>query len=437
MSSTAAEGDDSWPVWWLLASGFFAVALLLGGFVLWAAISQIGGAVIAQGRIEVEQNRQVVQHPDGGVVNEILIREGDVVAAGDLLISLDANDLTSELAVVEGQLFEVLARRARLDAERDGSETLVFDPLLTESDKPVTAELMDGQQRLFEARLESARSETEQLAKQKEQIADQIDGIRAQQESINNQLGFIAEELADQQTLLDRGLAQATRVLALQREMASLTGQAGELAAAIASSEGRMTELDIAILRIESSRREEAITTLRDLQFNEIELAERRRQIIRQLERLEIRAPVSGVVYDLRVFGRGAVIRPADPVLFLVPQDRPLIITARVQPQNIDEVLLGQEVRVRFSAFSQRTTPELLGRVEQISADAFIDEASRVSYYRAQVALLDGEMARLPEGLVLVPGMPVDVFFSTAERSPAEYLLKPISDYFARTFRES
>jgi HlyD family secretion protein len=296
---------------------------------------------------------------------------------------------------------------------------------------------MEGQQRLFEARLVSARSEIEQLSKQKEQIADEIEGIRAQEESARSQLGFIAEELESQQSLLDRGLTAASRVLALRREMAGLTGQAGELAAMRASSEGRMTELDIAILRIETSRREQAITTLRDLQFNEIELAERRRQILNQLERLDIRAPVAGVVYDLRVFGTRAVIRPAEPVLFIVPQDRPLVISAQVESQDVDEVLLGQEVRVRLSAFNQRTTPELVGRVEQVSADAFTDEASRMSYYRAQVALLDGETGRLPEGQTLIPGMPVDVFFTTSERTPVEYLLKPITDYFTRSFRES
>lgn len=429
--------DESWPARGLLIGGFLGVSVLLGGFGVWASMSEIGGAIIASGQIEVEHNRQVVQHPDGGVVKEFHVREGDEVAVDDLLIRLDASDLVSELAVVEGQLFEVLARRARLIAERDGVEALVFDPLLVETRNPVAAELMEGQRSLFEARLVSARSEIEQLEKQKEQIADEIVGIKAQQQSARDQLGVISKELGDQQALLERGLTQAQRVFALQREMSGLTGRTGELAAAVASSEGRMTELDITILRIESSRREEAITTLRDLQFSEIELAERRRQILNQLERLEIRAPVSGVVYDLRVFGPEAVIRPAEPVLFIVPQDRPLVITARVRPQDIDELLLGQQVRVRFSAFNQRTTPELLGRVEQISADAYTDEGASNSFYRAQVALLDGEADRLPEGRSLIPGMPVDVFFNTSERTPVEYFLKPITEYFARSLRES
>jgi HlyD family type I secretion membrane fusion protein len=431
------ERREDWPALGFVVVGFLGVSVLVGGFGVWAAMSQIGGAIVAQGRIEVERNRQVIQHPDGGVVQEILVREGQSISAGDVLVRLDATDLVSELAVVEGQLFEVLARRARLDAERDGVETLVFDPLLAESKNPVAAELMEGQQRLFEARLASARSEIEQLTKQKDQIADEIDGITAQEEALSIQLGFISEELTSQQSLLDRGLTAATRVLALSREKASLTGQSGELAAMRASSESRITELDIAILRIETDRREQALSTLRDLQFNEIELAERRRQILNQLDRLDIRAPVSGIVYDLRVFGARAVIRAAEPVLYIVPQDRPLVISAQVRPQDVDEVLLGQEVRIRLSAFNQRTTPELVGRVEQVSADAFTDEASLMSYYRARVALLDGETGRLPNGQTLIPGMPVEVFFNTSERTPVEFLLKPITDFFARSFRES
>lgn len=427
---------DRWSVRGPLIGGFLVLAVLVGGFGTWAAVTRITGAVIAPGRIEVDQNRQVVQHPDGGVVAEILVKEGDSVAEGDLLIRLDPVELQSELAVVEGQLFEVLARRARFEAERDSAAALVFDPLIATSDNPVAAELMEGQQRLFEARLESAEAEKDQLSKRRDQIRDQIIGIEAQQEATAEQLRLIEQELADQQTLLDRGLAQSTRVLALQREMANLTGQAGELTAAVAQAEGRITETEIEILRIETTRREEAITRLRDLQFNEIELAEKRRALIARLDRLDIRAPVSGVVYGMQVFAPRSVIRAADPVLFLIPQDRPLVITTQIAPIHIDQIQTGQEVGVRFSAFDQRRTPELDGRIVLISADAFQDEQSQVSYYRAQVELLPGQLDRLPAGLTLLPGMPVEAFIRTEERSPFDYLAKPIADYFARAFRE-
>jgi len=432
----SGEKADRWSARGPLIGGFLGLLVLVGGFGAWAVLTHITGAVIAPGRVEVDQNRQVVQHPDGGVVSEILVKEGDPVAEGDLLIRLDPSELQSELAVVEGQLFEVLARRARFEAERDGAPALVFEPLLANSENPVAAELMEGQERLFEARLESAEAEKAQLSKRRDQIRDQIEGIRAQQAATAEQSRLIELELADQQSLLDRGLAQATRVLALQREKASLTGQAGELTAAVAQAEGRITETEIEILRIETTRREDAITRLRDLQFNEIELSERRRALIERLDRLDIRAPVSGIVYGMQVFAPRSVIRPADSVLFLIPQDRPLIITTQVEPIHIDQIHPGQTVTVRFPAFDQRRTPELMGRITLVSADAFQDEQSRMSFYRAQVELLPGEIGRLPAEMTLLPGMPVEAFIRTGERTPFDYLAKPLADYFTRAFRE-
>jgi len=209
------------------------------------------------------------------------------------------------------------------------------------------------------------------------------------------------------------------------------------LSASVAQAEGRITEIDIEILRIDSTFREEAITRLRDLQFNEIELSERRRALLLRLDRLDIRSPVSGVIYDLQVFGPRSVIRPAEPVLFIVPQDRPLIITAQIEPIHIDQVFVDQDVVLRFSAFDQRRTPELTGHVTQISADAFTDQNSRISFYRAQIVLDEGEAAKLPEDMTLIPGMPVEAFIRTDERSPMDFLLKPLTDYFAKAFRES
>ena len=421
------------PVW----AGVLTIALLVGGFGGWAVRSEITGAIIAFGRIEVDQNRLVVQHIDGGVVSEILVKEGDTVTEGQMLVRLDAESLLSELAVTEGQFFEVLARRARFEAERDNSEVLVFEPLLLSSTNPIIPGLIEGQERLLEARLESEAQEKEQLARRRDQIGNQIDGIDAQKVALDTQMALITQELVSQQSLLDRGLAQASGVLALQRQQASLLGQSGELIASRAESEGRQTELDIEILRIDTTRREEANTRLRDLQFNEIELSEKRRALITRLERLDIRAPVSGIVYGMAVFTPRSVIRAAEPVLYLVPQDRPLVIATQVQPNNIDSVFVGQAVSVRFSAFDQRVTPELFGQVTQVSADAFTDQGSQVSYYRAEIQLNDGEMDRLPANLTLIPGMPVEAFISTDSRSPMAYLLKPLSDYFTKAFRES
>ncbi len=419
-----------------LTIGILTLLLLVGGFGGWAVTAKITGAVIASGLIEVDQNRQIVQHQDGGTVTEIITSEGDVVEIGDVLLRLDAQDLTANLAVVEGQLFEILARRARFEAERDGAENLVFDPLLDEGNPETVASLKLGQINLFNARLDSVARRTEQLSNRKDQIASQIRGIVAQQDALETQLGLINEELGNQQSLLDRGLAQAATILNLQREEARLRGQTGELAASIAGAQERITEIEIELLSLDTTRREEAITRLRDLQFNELELRERRTILVRQLQRLDIRAPVSGIVYGLSVFGQGAVIRPADPVLYIVPQDRPLVIATQVAVTDIDAITIGQEVSLRFSALDQRTTPELFGTVALVSADAFTDDTTRASFYRAEIRLNEGELARLPDGVTLIPGMPVEAFIRTADRTPLNYLVRPLMDYVARTFRD-
>lgn len=429
----------SWSARRPLLTGFLTLLILVGGFGTWSVMANIAGAIIAGGQLEVDRNRQIVQHPDGGVVEEILVDEGDSVEEGQMLLRLDPTLLKSELAIVEGQLFEMMARRGRLEAERDDSAEITFDDeLMSFSDDHAEIQgLVAGQKRLFQARRDSITNETEQLLKRRDQTKDQIKGIEAQELSMSQQLALIREELGNQQSLFDKGLAQAGSVLALKRQEANLTGTMGELASNKAQAEGRITETDIEILKLGTRRREEAITRLRDLQFRELELAEQRRSLTERLDRLDIRAPVSGVVYGLQVFTPRSVIRPADPVLFLVPQDRPLIIAVRVQVIHIDQIFVGQDVTLRFSAFDARSTPELNGTVTQISADVFTDDATNASYYRAEIVISEGEIAKLPENRTLIPGMPVEAFLRTDERTPLGYLLKPLTDYFVKAFRES
>ena len=434
MTNPSDNPKQRWSTTGPMTLGLIALLVLVGGFGTWAVMAQITGAVIASGQIEVDRNRQVIQHPDGGVVDVILVQEGDAVVKGDILIRLDASLLKSELAVVEGQLFEIIARRGRLEAERDGETALTFDPLL--SDVPQGPSLIAGQTRLFDARLESNMRAIEQLQQQRAQISSQISGIAAQQTALATQSDLIQQELTDQQTLLRQQLIQASRVLALQRQEANLLGRVGELTASAAQAAERRTEIEIQILTLASTRREEAITRLRDLQYNELELSERRRTLRQRLDRLDLRAPVSGIVYGMQVFAEQSVIRGAEPVIFLVPQDRPLVIATKVQPTDIDQIHLGQDVTLRFSAFDQRRTPELMGTVTLVSADIFLDVATQVSYYQAEVQLNEGEAEKLPEDMVLIPGMPVEAFVRTADRSPMDYLLKPLADYFAKAFRE-
>ncbi|MGJ8626243.1 MAG: HlyD family type I secretion periplasmic adaptor subunit [Sulfitobacter sp.] len=431
--------DKRWSAKRPVIIGFLGLLLLFGGFGTWAVTTQIAGAIVASGRIEVDRNRQIVQHEKGGVVAAILVDEGDTVAAGDLLIQLDPQALASQLAIIEGQLFELMARRGRLEAQRDETEDVTFDDELIAVGKanPDLQELMNGQRNLFEARQASVAQEIDQLGKRSEQIASQVSGVEAQEAALGRQLELIEKELVSQQSLLDRGLAQASTVLSLQREQARLRGQIGELSASKAQSLGRATEIDIEILKLGTGGREEAITRLRDLRYRELELVEQRSALRAEIDQLDIRAPVSGIVYAMQVQTPRSVVRAADPLLFLVPQDRPLVIAARVNPTNVDQIAVGQHVNLRMSALDQRTTPELVGQVVQISADAIEEQQTGQSYFRVEITLNPGEVEKLDDGIILLPGMPVEAFIRTGDRSPMAYLIKPMADYFARAFREN
>jgi HlyD family secretion protein len=421
-----------------VALGLVTLLVLVGGFGGWSVLSVIDGAVVAPGRLEVEQNRQVVQHLDGGVVADIRVEDGQVVQAGEVLIRLDGTLLQSELTIVEGQLFELFARRGRLEAERDEADTITFPQELVEvaATHPEAAGLMEGQRRLFAARRDTLAKQTEQLGKRAQQTRSQIAGVEAQITALTSQLDLIAQERASVEELLEKGLAQVSRLLALQREEARLQGQVGELTAAKATSEGRITEIELEVLRLAAARREEANSQLRDIGFRELELVERRSALIERMARLDITAPVGGVVLGLTVTTPRAVLRPAEPLLYLVPQDRPLVIVAQVAPTDIDQVHPGQPARLMFPAFSTRTTPELNGTVLMVSADALADERTGMTFYRAEILPDPGEVDKLT-GLTLLPGMPVESFIRTDARSPMAYLVKPFTDYFMKAFRES
>ncbi len=417
--------------------GILAVVFLAGGLGSWSVLTNIAGAVIADGQVQVEVNRQVVQHPDGGVVGEILVEDGDLVEAGDVLLRFDDTLLRSDQSVIQGQLYEISARVSRLEAERDGAETIEFAPFLMESPLLDLAEdLMAGQRDLFVARQETLSRERALLEEKILQISEQITGVASQLAALESQKSLIAEELVDEQGLLDRGLSQATTVRSLRREAARIDGDIGALQAQIAENKGRIAEIEIQILRLDTTLREEAISTLRDLQVREIELVERLRAIEVTLLRLDVRAPTSGVIFGQQFFALRSVVRPADPILHIVPQDTDLVISTRIPAVHIDQVHVGQNANLQFVAFDTRTTPTLFGKVINISADVFADEVTGENYYAAEIQPNPEELVKI-EGLEIIPGMPVQAFLKTADRTPLEYLLKPLTDYFNRAFRES
>ena len=431
-------GDrQSWSARAPLALGFIAIAVLVGGFGAWAALSNIAGAVVASGQIEVERNRQAVQHPQGGVVLTLDVIEGQRVAEGEILMRLDPSTIRSNLTVIRAQLNEWRARQARLEAERDLATRIAFpaDLLETAATDPDLADVLEGQRNLFAARAETLAQEVDQLGRRADQIRAQIDGFTAQDQALRDQRSLVLAELENVQNLVERGLAEASRALSLQREAARLLGSIGEIEAASAEAAGRITEIELQVLQQQTARREEAIAELREVRVQQAELIERQRVLERQMEDSEIRAPVAGVVYGLAVFGARSVVQAAEPVLYLVPQDRPLVISTRIAPTDVDEVFVGQAVTLRFPAFDMRTTPELFGLVRQVSADAFVDGASGASFYEAEIVLNEGETSRLG-GETLLPGMPVEAFIRTEDRTPLAYLLRPLADYFNRAFRE-
>ena len=436
--SNSSHPVQAWSARRPLLVGFITIFALVVGFGGWSMLTTIDGAVVSPGVIEVDQNRQVVEHPDGGVVAEIHVVEAQRVTAGDLLIRLDGSLLQSEFAIVEGQLFEAMAHRDRLEAERDGLPAPVFTGEIADlaATRPEVAELIDGQNKLFSARLETFQAQQDQLGHRKQEALAQVDGIKAQLAATQVQLDILAPQLADQQKLLDQGLTQTSRVRDLQTQQASLRGNLGEMQGNQAQAEGRATEVELQKIQLGSQRREDANSQLRDLGPQALEMAEKRRSLAEQVARLDIRAPMSGIVLGLAVTAPKSVVRAAEPILYIIPQDRPLVIVAQVSPIHVDEIRVGETVRVSFPAFSSRSTPQLSGKLINISADALSDSKSGATYYRAEISLDDGELARLGHQN-LIPGMPVQAFIETEERTPMAYLLKPFTDYFRLAFRES
>jgi len=416
--------------------GLAASALLVLGFGAWAVTMQLEGAVVAQGHVVVSGERQIVQHPDGGVIAEIVGQEAQRVQKGDLLLRLDGRALRTDLAIVEGQLFELTSRRARLEAEATDQPGITFAVLADAAALARIAELNKGQLALFETRLQAEREERDQYAKQLAQIDAQVVGLNAQKAALEEQSALTELELADQKSLLAKGLTQSVRVTSLQKDAASLKGQIGALIAQAAQAEQRSAEIALQITRLATARREEAATQLREVLPQENELIARRLDLRERLSRLEIRAPVSGIVMGLQMTTPGAVIRPADLILSIVPQDRPLEIQLQISPLNIDEVHDGQTVRLTFPTFQSRTMPEVWSEVRSLSADAFTDQKSQSSYYRADIDLSPEALQELGSHNLL-PGMPVQAFIQTGNRSPFDYLVKPFEDYFNMAFKES
>lgn len=416
--------------------GLLITTALVGGLGIWAGFSSLSGAVIATGTVVVESSVKRVQHQTGGIVGEILVRNGDRVEAGQPLIKLDETMTRANLAIVAQQLDRADTRMARLEAERIGApEMKISDRLAERLNEPHIAELVAGERALFESRIKFVKGQQAQLNERIGQYRLQIEGLVAQKKSVDESLVLVNEEYNTVEKLYDQKLVSLDRVSALRQNKVRLDGEVGRLIAAMAETEGRISEVKVQMVQIEEDLRREANTDLRETEGRQVELLERKLVAEDQLKRMVITSPQAGFVEQMAFQTVGGVINPGETIMNIVPQSDQLVVDARIAPVSIDDVVLGQPVRIRFSAFDMATTPECHGKVERVSADLVVDERQQFSYYDVRVGVND-QSECLKGTRRLVPGMPAEVYIETAERSVWSYFMKPITDQLNRAFRE-
>jgi len=434
MRNTVTNDESSIRRYVLLSCA--VILLLFGGMGAWSAVASISGAVIAPGSVIVQSHRKDVQHLQGGIVSEILVKDGDAVAPGDLLVRLDETLPKANLGIITSQLDELQARKARLAAElADQPEPDFPDHLTQRDDDPIVSGVLEGQRTLLKARRDSLNGERSQLRERVGQLNQEILGLEAQRDAKHQEIALIEDELSGLLGLEKKGLVPKTRVVALKRQAAQLNGDRGRFIAEIARAKGRIGETEIQIIQLEKDRRTEVVTELRDGQTRISELLERKVAAEDQLKRIEVRAPIGGYVHQMAFHTVGGVVQAGETIMQIVPAKDVLLIEARLDPADIDQVFVGQEAVVRFPSFNQRTTPELNGKILHISADVSQDARGEIDFYTAHVTLAGNEIQRLG-ARKLVPGMPAETFLQTGARTALSYLLKPLSDQFEKAFRE-
>lgn len=416
--------------------GFATLVLLFGGMGGWAATTNLAGAVLGPGTVVPASNVKKIQHPTGGVVGKIFVKNGDHVKAGDVLVRLDETVTRAQLQVITKQMDELMGRQARLRAERDDAKEVVFpEELIKRGSEPAVAQILAGETTLFESRVSSREAQKGQLGERIAGLKEEVAGLTSQAEAKQRELDLIGKELAGLETLEAQRLVPTSKMMALRREGARLEGERAQLQAQAGSSRGRIAEIELQRLGIDVEAKSEVVKELRETEGKLVELTERRTAAEDQLRRIDLTSPVDGVVHQLSVFTIGGVINTGEQLMQIVPESDRLVVEAKIAPQDIDQARMHTEAVVRFPAFNSRTTPQLKGRVLGVSADITHEERTNMSYYTARIEISDEEMAKL-EGQKLVPGMPAEVQIATTARSALSYLVKPIEDSFAKAFRE-
>jgi HlyD family secretion protein len=419
-----------------MVAGIVVVILLTGGVGGWAATTELNGALIAHGTIVVDSNVKKVQHLTGGVVGELRVRDGDHVKAGEIVVRLDDTVTRANLAIVTKGLDEFSARKARLKAERDGVETIIFPvDMLARQEEPAVANAIANESKLFELRRTARAGQKAQLRQRIDQLQEEIGGLTAQQVAKNREITLIGQELEGVRDLYKKNLVPITRLTTLERDNARIEGERAQLIASVAQAKGKIVETDLQIIQIDQDLSSEVAKDMREADGKIGEFVERKVTAEDQLKRIDIRAPQDGTVLQSTVHTVGGVITAGEAIMMIVPGTDNLQVEAKFNPQDVDQLQLGQSAMLRFSSFNQRTTPEIPGKVTRISADTTTDQRTGQSYYTVRVSMLTKEVLRLGD-VKLIPGMPVEVFVQTGERTVFSYLVKPLRDQLMRAFRE-
>ena len=422
---------------------YMIVGMVIVGFVTfgiggWAATSELTGAVIGQGVLVVDSSVKKVQHPTGGVVGELRVREGDKVLAGDILLRLDETQTLANATIVSKSFDELVARQARLEAERDNADQITFPKLLLERTRDPASEAaraIAAERSLFDLRRQARGGQKAQLKERSAQLQEEIKGYLGQAEAKQREVDFIHKELEGVRTLWEKKLVPMNRLTALERDTARLEGERSQLSGMTAQAKGKIAEIELQIIQIDQDLRTEVGKDLIETRSKISELAERKTAAVDQLYRIDIRAPQSGRVHQLSVHTVGGVISPGEQIMLIVPDADALAVEVKIAPRDIDQVYVGQTASMRFAAFDQKTTPEIEGEVSLVSADLTQDQRTGTSYYTVRVLLKPEELARLGNAK-LVAGMPVDVFIKTPGRTALSYLIKPLRDQAERAFKE-
>jgi HlyD family secretion protein len=416
-------------------AGLIVVAVIAGGVGSWAATTNISGAVIAPGVLVVDTYAKKVQHSTGGIVGAILARDGDRVKAGDVVLRLDATIPRANLAIIAKGLTELTARKARLEAERDGADAIsASDELALHLSDPQVAYVIAGEQQLFALRQKARAGQKAQLRQRITQLKEEIEGLGLQADAKAKEIELIQRELKGTRELWEKNLIPIGKLTILEREATRIEGERGGLIAAIARAKAKMAETELQIIQIDQDLASEVAKELREIDAKIGEFVERKVAAEDQLKRIEIRAPQAGIVHQSTAHTVGGVINGTDPIMLIVPESDHLMVEAKVAPKDIDQLALGQEAMLRFSSFNRRTTPQITGTLQQISPDISTDERG-ASYYKIRVAFSTEEITRVGNKK-LVPGMPVEVFVKTGDRRVLSYLVKPMTDQIVRAFRE-